>query len=223
MGDASNVYPSKKLADLFEGNKKWAKEMRAQKSQLMSKLGAGQEPKIMWIGCSDSRVPENTLSQMDPGEIFVIRNVANQVQISDNSVMSALQFAIGVLGIEEVVVCGHYGCGGCAASMTNKDHGAPLENWIADIRNVYRLHQNELDAISDSTERQKRLIQLNTIEQCLNVMKSGPFQAKRAETGGKIPRVHACVYDPATGNLENLAVDFEKYLESVKGIYDLAY
>jgi len=220
-GKGSKRY-APKLNDLFQGNKKWSQEMMKNKPQLMDKLGKGQEPKIMWIGCSDSRVPENTISQMDPGEIFVVRNVANQVQLSDNSVMSAMQFAVGVLGVEDIVVCGHYGCGGCAASMSNNDHGAPLEQWIADIRNVYRMHQKELDAITDDGDRQKRLIQLNTIEQCLNVLKSGPVQSKRAETGTH-PRVHACIYDPATGILENLDVDFEKYMSGYRDIYDLSY
>lgn len=121
-------YANKKLEDLFSGNKERAAEMKQSKAELMEKLGKMQEPKIMWIGCSDSRVPENTISKMDPGEIFVVRNVANQAQVHDSGVMSAMQFAVAALGVEDIVVCGHYGCGGCIASMEAKDHGAPLEN-----------------------------------------------------------------------------------------------
>mmetsp|Transcript_24535 Transcript_24535/g.48026 ORF Transcript_24535/g.48026 Transcript_24535/m.48026 type:complete len:378 (-) Transcript_24535:278-1411(-) len=220
-------YPSKKLDELFAGNKKWSENMMSNKPELMEKLGSMQEPKIMYIGCADSRVPENTISNMDPGEIFVVRNVANQVQLYDNSVMSALQFGVGALGVEDIIVAGHYGCGGVKASMANNDHGAPLEQWISSIRDVYRLHQKDLDSIADPQERTERLIQLNTVEQCLNVLRAGPVQKRRMETmnqpGGPIPRVHACVYDPATGKLTDMDVDIEKYISGYTSIYDLNY
>jgi len=224
---SESKYSSSKLNELFAGNKRWSDIMRVNRPELMQKLGSMQEPKIMYIGSADSRVPETTISNMDPGEIFVVRNVGNQVQLSDNSMMSAIQFGVDALGVEDIVVAGNYGCGGVQASLTNYDHGAPLEQWISSIRDVYRLHQKDLDSIKDPQERYERLVQLNTVEQCLNVLRAGPVQRKRMETmnqpGGPIPRVHACVYDPATGKLTDMDVDIEKYISGYTNIYDLNY
>mmetsp|Transcript_21491 Transcript_21491/g.41693 ORF Transcript_21491/g.41693 Transcript_21491/m.41693 type:complete len:359 (-) Transcript_21491:90-1166(-) len=217
-------YPSKKLDELFAGNKKWSENMMSNKPELMEKLGSMQEPKIMYIGCADSRVPESMITGMNPGEIFTIRNVANQAQISDNAVNSAIQFGVLALGVEDIMVCGHYGCGGAKASLTNQDFGAPLEQWIGPIRDVYRTHREYLDGLPEA-DRLNALIELNTVEQCLNVLRTAPVQQKRAETakqpGGPIPRVHAVVYDPATGLLKDMNVDTDKLFATYKDLYDL--
>eukprot|EP00469_Lotharella_globosa_P011291 CAMPEP_0167786034 /NCGR_PEP_ID=MMETSP0111_2-20121227/8556_1 /TAXON_ID=91324 /ORGANISM="Lotharella globosa, Strain CCCM811" /LENGTH=312 /DNA_ID=CAMNT_0007677347 /DNA_START=53 /DNA_END=991 /DNA_ORIENTATION=+ len=221
---ADKEYEGKKLAELFAGNKKWSEDMMTTNRPLMEFLGGTQEPKLMWIGCADSRVPESMITGMNPGEIFTIRNVANQAQISDNAVNSAIQFGVLALGVEDIMVCGHYGCGGAKASLTNQDFGAPLEQWIGPIRDVYRTHREYLDGLPEA-DRLNALIELNTVEQCLNVLRTAPVQQKRAETakqpGGPIPRVHAVVYDPATGLLKDMNVDTDKLFATYKDLYDL--
>jgi carbonic anhydrase len=140
----------------------------------------------------------------DAGSVFVLRNVANMVVNTDFNLMAALQYAVNVLKIPHIIVCGHYDCGGVRASIANVDHVAPLENWLRNIRDVYRLHRAELDAISDPEKRHRRLVELNVIEQCVNLFKTGAVQRMRVQTfkdGAEYttPRIHPCVFDPATG------------------------
>ena len=190
-------------------------------------LSSGHKPSYMWIGCADARVPANEIMGEDAGSVFVVRNVANQVIGSDFKVMSALLYAVGVLEVPHIIVCGHYDCGGIRASMVNRDHSPPLENWLRNIRDVYRLHRKELDAISDLERRHRRLVELNVVEQCINLYKTGAIQKKRVETfrdkGHDLtqPRIHAVVFDPATGLLNQLKVDFRAYIEELHEIYDL--
>jgi carbonic anhydrase len=157
-----------------------------------------------FLGCADARVPANEVIGEDAGSVFVLRNVANMVVNTDFNLMAALQYAVNVLKIPHIIVCGHYDCGGVRASIANVDHVAPLENWLRNIRDVYRLHRAELDAISDPEKRHRRLVELNVIEQCVNLFKTGAVQRMRVQTfkdGAEYttPRIHPCVFDPATG------------------------
>jgi len=160
-------------------------------------------------GCSDARVPANEIMGEDAGSVFVVRNVANMVVNTDFNLMSALQYAVNVLKIPHIIVCGHYDCGGVRASIENVDHAPPLENWLRNIRDVYRLHRHELDAIKDPEQRHRRLVELNVIEQCINLFKTGVVQRMRVQTYKEnqaytTPRIHACAFDPNTGELNPL-------------------
>jgi len=162
-------------------------------------------------GCADARVPANEIMGLDAGEVFVLRNVANLVVNTDFNLMSALQYAVNVLKVSHIIVCGHYDCGGVRASTKNVDHIAPLENWLRNIRDVYRLHRKELDAVTDPEARHRRLVEINVIEQCVNLYKTGAVQRRRIETFKEgteytMPRIHPCVFDPATGLLTQLDV-----------------
>mmetsp|Transcript_10993 Transcript_10993/g.24222 ORF Transcript_10993/g.24222 Transcript_10993/m.24222 type:complete len:301 (-) Transcript_10993:26-928(-) len=178
-------------------------------------------------GCSDARVSPNVLMGEDAGSVFTVRNVANMVIGTDFNLMSALQYAVGVLKIPHIIVCGHYDCGGVRASIENKDHVPPLENWLRNIRDVYRLHRKELDAIKDPESRHRRLVELNVVEQCINLFKTGAIQRRRVETFQDsespftTPRIHACVFDPKDGRLRRLNVDFREYINELHDIYDL--
>lgn len=161
------------------------------------------------------------------------RNIANQVVNTDMNCMSVIQYAVDVLQVRHIVVCGHYDCGGVKAALENTDHRSPLENWLRNIRDTYRLHRDELNAIDDLKTRQRRLVELNTIEQCLNIFKTAVVQRKRVQTFEAIqdgdkkrysfvePRIHAFVYDPTTGEANRLPVDFGAYMEDLKKVYDL--
>jgi len=200
-------------------------------------LGSTHKPPYMWIGCADARVPANEIMGEDAGSVFVARNVANLVVNTDINLMAALQFAVNSLQVTHILVCGHYDCGGVRASMEKKDHMPPLENWLRNIRDVYRLHREELDAIKDPEARHRRLVELNVIEQCINLFKTGAIQRRRVQTykegiemvrSGKTkerpyvtPRIHACVFDPKLGTLERLEVDFKQYIDELHDIYDL--
>ena len=166
-----------------------------------------------YTGCADARVPANEIMGEDAGSVFVVRNVANLVVNTDFNLMAALQYAVNVLKIPHIIVCGHYDCGGVRASIENVDHVPPLENWLRNIRDVYRLHRRELDGIRDPEKRHRRLVELNVIEQCINLFKTGAVQRMRVETYKQgydytIPRIHACVFDPATGELNRLEVSY---------------
>jgi carbonic anhydrase len=160
----------------------------------------------------------------EAGNIFVQRNVANLVVNNDVNLLSALQYGVGYLKVKDIIVCGHYECGGMRAAESANDHKAPLETWLRNIRDVYRLHKVELDAISDPDDRHRRFVELNVIEQCLNVFKSGIVQQRRKETyleGEMTPRVHAMVFDPKTGDLKRIPFDFTEYSDDFNGIYGL--
>jgi carbonic anhydrase len=162
-------------------------------------------------GCADARVPANEIIGEDAGSVFVVRNVANLVVNTDFNLMAALQYGVAVLNIPHIIVCGHYDCGGIRASTERKDHMPPLENWLRNIRDVYRLHKHELDAIADPEQRHRRLVELNVLEQCINLFKTGVVQRRRLETYKlgceyTTPRIHACVFDPETGEMNQLKV-----------------
>mmetsp|Transcript_5739 Transcript_5739/g.10158 ORF Transcript_5739/g.10158 Transcript_5739/m.10158 type:complete len:414 (-) Transcript_5739:29-1270(-) len=217
----------KDISNIFEQNLEWKAQKEAEDPDYFTKLGSQHKPAYLWIGCADARVPANEIMGEDAGSVFVVRNVANMVVATDFNVMAALQFAINVLKIPHIIVCGHYDCGGVRASIENKDHVPPLENWLRNIRDVYRLHQKELDDIDDPEDRHRRLVELNVVEQCINLFKTGAVQRRRVETYTSrkqpysTPRIHACVFDPKVGKLVRLEVDFLKYITDLHNIYDL--
>jgi carbonic anhydrase len=186
---------------LFDGNKKWVEDMLKIDPLFFENHSKGQKPPIVWIGCSDSRVPANEVTGTLPGEIFVHRNIANMVVHTDLSMLSVLDYSVNILGVTDVIVCGHYGCGGIMAALGSKPLGL-VDNWLRNIKDVYRLHQRELDAIKDIDKRAERLVELNVIEQVFNLTKISIVQ--NAWSNGKKLAVHGLVYDIKTGVLNDL-------------------
>jgi carbonic anhydrase len=168
-------------------------------------------------GCVDSTVPENLMMGEEAGNIFVHRNVANLVVETDMNLLSALQYGVNECKVKDIIVCGHYECGGVRAALAaTGDAGAPLQMWLANVRQIYTQHRKELDAIKDPSDRYRRFVELNVIEQCINVFKLSVVQTRREETfleGDMNPRVHAMVFDPMTGDLKRIPFDFSKYSE----------
>src|SRR5512147_1067608 len=157
-------------------NKAWAKEKIADDPQYFDRLAHLQTPEFLWIGCSDSRVPANEITGTQPGEIFVHRNVANLVINNDVNLLSVLDYAVNHLNVRHVIVCGHYGCGGIKAALTNHDFKAVLNMWLRNIKDVYRIHRKELDGISDAEKKENRLVELNVQEQVFNLAKTSIIQ-----------------------------------------------
>lgn len=178
-------------------------------------LSKGQSPQILYIGCSDSRVSAEELMGLPPGEVFVHRNIANLVANTDLNVMSVINYAVTVLKVKHVVVCGHYNCGGTQAALKQEDMGI-LNPWLRNIRDVYRLHHPELDAISDEHKRIDRLAELNVQEQCINILKTAEVQ--KAVYRGELT-VHGWIFDIRSGKLVDLEVDFESITEKIAQIY----
>lgn len=188
---------------LLEGNKKFIEGALAEDPQYFDKLANGQKPPILWIGCADSRVPANQITNTAPGEIFVHRNIANMVIHSDMNMLSVLDYAVNVLKVKHVIVTGHYGCGGVNAAMGNTQFGL-IDNWLRHIKDVYRLHADELDAIADETERSNRLVELNVIENVNNLCKTSIVQ--NAWKNGQELAVHGWVYSLSTGLINDMKV-----------------
>ncbi|KQS31433.1 carbonate dehydratase [Dyadobacter sp. Leaf189] len=193
----------KSYQQLFENNKKWVNDTTQENPDFFNNLAKGQSPKFLWIGCSDSRVPANALTGTQPGDIFVHRNIANMVIHTDMSMLSVLDYSVNVLGVIHIIVCGHYGCGGVLTAMGNKQVGL-IDNWLRHIKDVYRLHQKELNAISDLQLRSNRLVELNVIEQVRGLAKTSIVQ--NAWSNGKALQVHGVVYDISSGILQDLDV-----------------
>ncbi|KAK1766595.1 carbonic anhydrase [Phialemonium atrogriseum] len=203
---------------VFEHNRRWAAERRERDPEFFAKLAAGQSPDYLWIGCSDSRIPAEQITGLEPGEAFIHRNIANLVCNVDVNVMSVINYAVDHLHVKHIVVCGHYGCGGVKAAMTPKDLGI-LNPWLRNIRDVYRLHEAELDAIKDPTQQCNRLVELNVMEQCTNVIKTAVVQ--RSFAAKRFPIVHGWVFDFNDGLIKDLHVDFEAELRGIQKIYNL--
>lgn len=203
---------------VFENNKKWVETHKGEDANFFDELAKGQSPDYLYIGCADSRVPANEIMGLAPGDVFVHRNVANLVNNIDLNVMSCINYAVEHLKVKHVVVCGHYGCGGVKAAMTPQDLGI-LNPWLRNIRDVYRLHQDELDAITDEHARYDRLVELNVEEQCFNVIKTAVVQ--KGYIANKYPIVHGWVFDLKTGLLKDLKIDFEGMLKRIQKTYDL--
>ena len=204
--------------NIFENNQKWIEEKHGQDADFFKKLAEGQAPEYLYIGCSDSRATAEELMGMKPGEVFVHRNIANVVNTLDMSSTAVIQYAVQHLKVKHIIVCGHYGCGGVKAAMTPQDFGL-MNPWLRTIRDVYRLHQAELDAIEDEQKKYDRLIELNVQEQCINVIKMAVVQERYILD--HYPIVHGLVFDLKTGKLIDLEIDFEKILKDIQKVYDL--
>ncbi len=188
---------------LLENNVRIAAQNVEKDPEYYKKMAKGQQPKVLWIGCSDSRVPANEVTGTVQGEIFVHRNIANMVVHSDMNMLSVLDYAVNVLKIDHVIVCGHYGCGGVEAAMGNKQYGL-IDNWLRHLKDVYRLYQEELDDIEDEEDRFRRFVEVNVIEQVFDVCKTSIVQNAWKER--RAPHVHGWVYDVATGLIKDLDV-----------------
>lgn len=206
-----------KIDKAFENNETWIKEKLALSLNYFDELGKGQNPELLYIGCSDSRVTAEELMGAQPGEVFVHRNIANMVISIDLNVMSVLNYAVDHLKVNHIVICGHYACGGVKAAMQSADLGI-LNPWLRNIRDVYRIHRNELSSIKDENKRYDRLVELNVKEQCVNLIKTAAVQKAYRDRGLK---VHGWVFDVHTGKLIDLKIDFEKYLKDIMEIYHL--
>jgi carbonic anhydrase len=187
-------------------NKAWVAQKKQEDPDFFSKLSKIQSPKFLWIGCSDSRVPANEITGTQPGEVFVHRNIANMVVHTDMNMLSVLDYAVNVLEVEHVIVCGHYGCGGVRAAMGQQQYGI-IDNWIRHIKDVYRFHQEELESIEDMQKREDRFIERNVMEQVLDLSKTSIIQNAWQKRGS--PYIHGWVYSLETGVIKDLKVTFK--------------
>ena len=210
-------YSKLNIEKIFSNNKKWIEERLNIDENYFKNLSSGQNPEILYIGCSDSRVSAEELMGVRPGEVFVHRNIANMVPNTDLNVMSVINYAVRHLKVKHLVICGHYYCGGVKAAMQSEDLGL-LNPWLRNIRDVYRLHKNELNLITCEDEKYNRLVELNVQEQCVNVLKTADVQKALLE---KRITVHGWVWDIHSGKLIDLKIDFEKILEDIREIYRL--
>ena len=199
---------------ILDNNKKWVEEKLKVSPEFFNNLAEGQQPPLLWIGCSDSRVPANEIIGAEPGEVFVHRNIANMVVHSDMNMLSVLDYAVNALKVKHVIVCGHYGCGGVKAAMGNDSIGV-IDNWIRHIKDVYRFHHEELNAISDEKERFNRFVELNVKEQVYDLAKTSIVQS--AWKNGQPLSIHGWVYGLNSGYVTDLGVNFssDKDLDDV--------
>jgi carbonic anhydrase len=199
---------------ILENNKKWVENKLAISPDYFENLVDGQQPPLLWIGCSDSRVPANEIIGAEPGEVFVHRNIANMVVHSDMNMLSVLDYAVNALKVKHVIVCGHYGCGGVKAAMGNSSIGI-IDNWIRHIKDVYRFHKIELDAIEDEKERFNTFVEINVKEQVLDLAKTSIVQ--NAWKNGQELSIHGWVYGLNDGYVTDLGVNFscDKDLDDV--------
>lgn len=203
---------------IFENNKRWAADKTQRDPAYFEELAKAQHPDYLYIGCSDSRVPANEIMGVEPGNVFVHRNVANLVNNTDLNVLAAINYAVRHLDVKHIIVCGHYNCGGVQAAMQPRDLGI-LNPWLRNIRDVYRLHMEELNAIKDDAERYDKLVELSVTEQCINVVKTAAVQLNYIEKG--YPVVHGWVFDLRNGLLKDLQLDFKKILSDIQQVYNL--
>jgi len=201
---------------VFENNRRWVAQMNQTHEGFFDELAKGQSPDFLYIGCADSRVPAAKVMGLEPGEVFVHRNVANLVVNTDLNVHSVIDYAVSHLHVDHIVVCGHYGCGGVKAAMGSDDLGL-LNPWLREVRDVYRLHREELGAIEDEDARYKRLVELNVQEQCIRVLKTACVQKQYLER--KRPTVHGWVFDLHDGLIKDLEISFDDILEGINEIY----
>jgi carbonic anhydrase len=203
---------------IFKNNEKWIAQKLALDPKYFDKLAEGQRPEFLYIGCSDSRVSAEELMGVRPGQVFVHRNIANQVVAADNNINAVVQYAVQHLKVKHIVVCGHYECGGVKAAMTPSDMGQ-LNSWLQTLRDVYRLHRHELDAIRNDKRRFDRLVELNVLEQCINIVKIDHVQRSLYKSG--YPRIYGWVFDLRSGRLVDLELDMKEEIREVRAIYDL--
>lgn len=191
--------------NLLKWNKEWVTNTLEEDKDYFKRLAQGQHPPILWIGCADSRVPANQITGTNPGDIFVHRNIANMVIHTDMNMLSVLDYAVTILKVKHVIVCGHYGCGGVLAAMSNKQFGL-IDNWLRHIKDVYRTYSTELDAIKDEGERGKKLVELNVKEGVYNLCKTSTIQ--NAWKQGQELSVHGWAYSLDTGIINDLKVNY---------------
>lgn len=196
----------KEYRNLLLQNKAWVAEKNLEDPEFFTRLSKLQSPKFLWIGCSDSRVPANQITGTQPGEVFVHRNIANMVVHTDMNMLSVLDYAVNVLHVEHVIVCGHYGCGGVIAAMGNKQFGI-IDNWLRHIKDIYQLHFQELEAIPAGEERENRFVELNVIEQVYDLSKTSIIQNSWQKNSR--PYLHGWVYDIRNGLIKDLNVSFK--------------
>lgn len=235
FSDPDIQYANPHIRNLLKNNRSWAEKKNKEDKEFFKNLALGQRPKYLYIGCSDSRVPATEILGLGPGEVFVHRNIGNQVPGNDLNVLSVLEFAVGHLGVTDIIVTGHFACGAVRAATARQDLGT-LENWLRLIRDVYRLHKDYLDLIKDPEQLHRTLVELNVVEQCLNVYKTGVVQRRRAQSrkelleagktkqeveDGVYPRIHGMVFNPADGLLRTLPVNFQQRVGSLDHIYGL--
>jgi len=210
--------PTNYYRRIFANNRKWVASKLEIDPEYFENLAKGQSPEVLYIGCSDSRITAEEMMGAGPGEVFVHRNIANIVAPTDLNALSVIQYAVANLGVKHIVVCGHHECGGVRAAMQPKDMGI-LNPWLRNVRDVYRMHLDELNAIDDEQIRYRRLVELNIEEQCVNVIKTAVVQRQYLANG--YPRVHGCVFDIRTGELVDLKIDFREKLDRIRDVYDL--
>jgi carbonic anhydrase len=198
------------LLNLFDNNREWAKEILKKDARFFEKLTGQQSPKYLWIGCSDSRVPANEIVGLLPGELFVHRNVSNLVVHTDMNCMSVMQYAVSVLKVEHIIVCGHYGCGGIVAALEERPHGL-IDNWLRNVRTVYYQYEKELESIQDPAKRIDRMCEINVVSQVYNVCNTTVVQ--EAWNGGQKLTVHGWIYGINDGLLRDLDVSVSSRAE----------
>jgi carbonic anhydrase len=204
---------------LIDNNRQWVKTKLGEDAEFFKKLANGQQPPVLWIGCADSRVPANEIIGAQPGEVFVHRNIANMVVPSDLNMLSVLDYAVNVLKVSHVIVCGHYGCGGVKAAMTNNSYGI-IDNWIRHIKDVYRFHQDELELMEDEEAKFNRFVELNVREQVHDLAKTAIVQ--NAWNNGQALHLHGWVYGVGSGIIKDLEVNFSNN-DMLDDVYKLKF
>ncbi|HQQ94450.1 MAG TPA: carbonic anhydrase [Bacteroidia bacterium] len=207
-----------KFETIFKNNEKWVEEKLRLNPHYFENLSKGQNPEFLYIGCSDSRVTAEDLMGVNPGEVFIHRNIANQVVPTDNNINSVIQYAVEFLKVKHIIICGHYECGGVKAALNPSDMGQ-LNSWLQTLRDVRRLHKTELEGIHDEQKLFDRLVELNVREQCMNVIKIDHVQRSWYKTG--FPQIHGWIFDVRTGKLKDSGLDLEKEFMEIREIYDL--
>lgn len=205
------------ISKIFENNRKWVEKKLATDKNYFLNLDKGQNPELLYIGCSDSRVPEGDVMGLEPGDVFVHRNIANVVCVTDLNLAAVIQYAVKNLKVKHIVVCGHYSCGGVKAAMQHKDLGR-INPWLHAIRDVYFLHKDELNKIENEQKRYDKLVEFNVVEQCLKLIKTTIVQKAIRKRGLK---VHGWVFDLHTGKLIDLKINFDEILKDTMGIYHI--
>lgn len=206
-----------KIKDIFKHNEEWVAEQLRIDPNYFKKLSVGQKPKYLFIGCSDSRVSADIIMAAEPGDVFIHRNIANIVPSNDLNALAIINYSVNHLRVKDIVVCGHYNCGGIKVAMEARDEGL-LNPWLRHIRDVYRLHKEELNTITSIHKRYDRLVELNVQEQCINIIKTRDVQKALLE---KRIRIHGWVFDLKTGKLIDLKIDIEKIMRDIMDVYNL--
>lgn len=209
---------SEKYNKIFELNRAWVANKNKEDKNYFVNFVESQSPDFLYIGCSDSRVPANTITGLEVGDLFVHRNIANIVSSTDLNVQSVIQYAVEILHVKHIVVCGHYGCNGVQAALKQESFGL-LDNWLRNVRDVYRIYYDDLDRITSPEKKLDRLVELNVIEQCKNIIKTSYVQKNYIQNG--FPTVHGWIYNMNNGELVDMNVDFEETLKEVQKVYKL--